>query len=159
MAIYIDEHRADPVRNDDLIYQYLYHLVYMLARKRCFFHRPVQYDDFSLYAATKVFLRIFDKRCFADPPTLTPVKSCLNYIKRVLYPYKVSWEQSTFDQSDATRMPGVDSSVLNCAQYPALWSANREFACVDFKLYLSSLHLIVREHLKRSPYTADPVVW
>ena len=53
MAIFIDNH---PLFNVDIIdpelenkiFEYLYHLSYMLAVKKCFFEKAKDYDDFSL---------------------------------------------------------------------------------------------------------------
>lgn len=39
MAIYIDNHIRDERRDECLIFEYLYHLSYMLARKGSYFHK------------------------------------------------------------------------------------------------------------------------
>ena len=82
MAIYVDEHYFLPNRDDNLIFEYLYHLIYMLARKKQFFQKSSQYDEYSIFAATKVFMRLIDKRCYEENPSMPLVKSCLNYIKK-----------------------------------------------------------------------------
>ena len=82
----------------------------MLARKKQFFQKSAQYDEYSIFAATKVFMRLIDKRCYEDNPSMPLVKSCLNYIKKILYPYKVTWEQQNYSQLDLVDHPKVDSS-------------------------------------------------
>ena len=47
MAIYIDNHIYSEDCDDDLVFQYLYHLVNMFAYKHKFFNRAEYYDDFS----------------------------------------------------------------------------------------------------------------
>ena len=55
MAIYIDEHVYTDDCNDNLIFEYLYHLSYMLAHQGKFFQTFSDYDDFAIYCATNYF--------------------------------------------------------------------------------------------------------
>ena len=58
MAIYVDNHIYSNDRDDDKIFEYLYHISHMLAVKRCLFTSAKNYDDFSIYFATETFLRL-----------------------------------------------------------------------------------------------------
>lgn len=93
MAMFFDKNIKNPNRNDNLLYEYIYHLVYMLANKGKYFHYYEDYDEFSLYAANKIYLRAINK-----DKTEKPIKSILNYIKAVIYPLKVDYQKETYDE-------------------------------------------------------------
>jgi hypothetical protein len=63
------------------LYLYIWNLCNVLAFKWKYFRSAKDYDDFALFAASKIFERYFDKN-------LPVIKSSLNYIKKVLYPFK-----------------------------------------------------------------------
>ena len=103
MCIYIDAHAYEEDRNDDLIFEYLYHITKMLAHKSNYFNKPKYYDDFGIYAAGKLFLRLINPKQFdINPdtglPRLTKIKSILNYAKTKIYPLKVEFEQENYYQ-------------------------------------------------------------
>ena len=83
MCIWIDENAYKEDCDEYTLFQYLYHLAGMLAFKRRFFEKNLYYHDFSIFAATKIFLRLRDKRQFgkAVDKTLPRIKSILNYTK------------------------------------------------------------------------------
>ena len=67
MAIYIDQHAYDENQSeekDNLIFEYLYHLIEMLAYKAKFFTRNQYYNDFALYVASSVFMRLKNPKQF-----------------------------------------------------------------------------------------------
>jgi hypothetical protein len=80
---------------DKLIFEYLYHLIEMLAYKAKFFSRYQYYEDFALYAASDIFIRLKNPKQFEydgnGNPKLKKIKSILNYIKAVLYAKKVDF--------------------------------------------------------------------
>ena len=62
MAMYIDEKiKQQDISEEEssLIYEYLYHLIYMLAVKNKYFNKEVYYDEFAITLATDVFHRLF----------------------------------------------------------------------------------------------------
>lgn len=103
MAIYFDKHIKKEDRDDNILYQYLYHLVYMLASKARYFHNFEDYDHFALYAATKIYMR-----CINQETTEKPIKSILNYIKAVIYPLKVDYQKEMYDE---VINPDVDERI------------------------------------------------
>lgn len=85
MCIYIDTHIYDKY-DENLVYQYLYLIIHMLARKMKYFEHSSEYDEFSLYLASRVYLRLINK---SNPP----IKSVLNYIKRIIGVQKITWQK------------------------------------------------------------------
>lgn len=106
MAIYIDKHISEvtnPGENPDvetLIYQYLYHLYYALSCKAHYFKKMQDYDSYALYAAAQTFLTLRDrwqhKGEIRGDKKVEPIKSSLNYVKTLLYPFKVNYQQAEF---------------------------------------------------------------
>lgn len=139
MAIYFDAHIKDDPRNDSLLYEYLYHLVYMLACKSRYFHKFEDYDQFALYAATKIYMRVIRN---------IKVKSILNYVKAVLYPMKVDYQKEAFNE---ILNPDVDKRI----NPDAIKSTMQDRIQADYSYGLSDALI---EHMKLIPkYIRDVV--
>ena len=89
MCIWIDSNMYTENCDDIKLYEYLYHIINMFARKNSYFHNECYYDDFALSSASRLFMRIKDQR-------LAKIKSILNYIKTIIYPYKVDFEKENY---------------------------------------------------------------
>lgn len=57
IARWIDDHAYDKDVDENLLFENLYHLAYMLAKKREFFVNYSWYDEFALYFAGEMFRR------------------------------------------------------------------------------------------------------
>lgn len=107
MAIFVDEKvnsSEQPSEHDlELIFIYLYHLTRMLAYKNHYFNKTEYYDDFSIMMASDMMNRlIYNPKLrqldeFGNPK-MDKVKSCLNYLKTILYGRKVLFEQQNYSQ-------------------------------------------------------------
>ena len=81
MCIYIDGKvkEGNPTEEEiNLIFEYLYHLSFMLAHKHKYFNESHYYEDFSIYFATEVLYRLFynpklKKLDENGDPILTPI--------------------------------------------------------------------------------------
>ena len=87
MAIFIDENIYKENLNEstiNLIFEYLYHLAYMLSKKKKFFNNAEDYENFSLYFSTSTYLRLTNKKQFFkledNSYKMPKIKSVLNYI-------------------------------------------------------------------------------
>lgn len=106
MCIYIDNKvkEGNPSEEEiNIIFEYLYHLSFMLAHKHKYFNESHYYEDFSIYFATEVLYRLFynPKLKKVDEngnPILTPIKSVLNYMKSILYGRKCAFEHLNYSQ-------------------------------------------------------------
>lgn len=154
MAIFFDKHIKKPDRNDNLLYEYLYHLVYMLANKAKYFHYFEDYDEFALYAANKVYMRAINQ-----DKTEKPIKSILNYIKAVIYPLKVDYQKETYDE---IINPDVDERIngqklKDNIQAPIL-ADYQEGMMEEIYQQLNYLPKYIEEVVKESPYKNDKLV-
>ena len=63
----------------------------MLSHKGKYFKSQNEYDEFSIFFSNVILMRYRDKRQFGSNPSLTKLKSVLNYMKRIVYPIKVQF--------------------------------------------------------------------
>ena len=149
MAIWIDENHVKDDCDDTKLYEYLYHLLYMIAHQHNYFRTLDQYDDYALQGASRLFLRLKDDRQYGESPTLKPVKSILNYIKTISYPYKVDFEQTTYIETlEDTLILHTDN--INLSNY--IEEETDIFDRIEFEQSLDSISAIVRDYLKKIPY-------
>lgn len=160
MCIYIDENIYAGTYNENLVYQYLYHLIYMLAKQRQIFKKHSYYEDFAIYAANRVFLRLTNKKQWELKEDGTPkqekIKSILNYIKNVLYPFKVDFEQSEYCQtiSKDSFVQEVDYNFNNL-----LKSAVDKLTFTEFGLTFNDISKTCCSFLKTIPYRSSTSEW
>lgn len=156
MAMYFDEHLNDKERDDGLLYQYVYHLVYMLARQKNYFQEHTDYDAFALYAATKIYLRAINQPSEDSDSQTKPIKSILNYTKAVLYPLKVDFQKETYEE---IINPNIDNringdkllnNIHNAIQSDYQWGLFEEIFS-----QLESLPRYIEEVVQESPYKND----
>lgn len=158
MAIAIDKGIRDPDADKELLFEYMWHLFYILAVKGRFFTSGRDYDEYALYAATQLFLR-YKKEEAGTSKRIKPIKSCLNYIKKVLYPMKVNYQKTYFEQV----IRNEDAKEDNYAQLQedrenmARKSAS-ELMHIEYEQYLESIPRTIKFVLKTSPYQKDKVM-
>ncbi len=111
MAMYVDNNVYEQGCDKELILAYLIKLAGMLAHKAKIFTDSTMYQDFAHFLAYIVYERMFNRRQFPHTkydkngvtiknedgspklfePELPKVKSCLNYLKNVLYAKRASY--------------------------------------------------------------------
>lgn len=159
MAIWIDDNAYEASCDDATLYEYLYHLSNMLAHEGNYFNRVHYYDDFSLYCASKLFMRLRNKKQDLpedNPNKLPQIKSILNYMKKLMYPMKVDFEQENYCQSDEENGT-LYVSNFDLGQY--LSDEATIFNQMEFSYTLSSVSMIVKSHLQKIPYKKDSPEW
>jgi hypothetical protein len=154
MAMFFDKNIKNPNRDDNLLYEYVYHIVYMLANKGKYFHYYEDYDEFALYAANKIYMRAINQ-----DNKEKPIKSILNYIKAVMYPLKVDYQKETYDE---VINPDVDDRIngqklKDSIQAPII--ADYQQGMMD-EIYqqLTYLPKYIKEVVEESPYKEDKLM-
>jgi len=101
MAIYIDENIYKPDHDQETIYKYLYFLAIMLAHKENLFNIEDEYEEFAIYYASQLYLRLTNKKQFeyndAGEPKLKRVKSILNYMKSTIGQRAAEFDKYEYD--------------------------------------------------------------
>ena len=161
MAIYIDTHVYEEGCDESLIFEYLYHLCYMLAKHAHYFNKNSYYDDFAIYAATSVYMRYKNKKQFEvdkyGNPRMTKLKSCLNYIKTILYPKKVDFEQKHYSQLYSS--PDVPDEKTSLSLDSLVSQTVDELNVSQFKLCLGDTAATCRNVIRDIPYRTDKSLW
>ena len=150
MAIYFDKHIKDENRNDSILYEYLYHLIYMLACKARYFHKFEDYDQFALYAATKVYMRVIRN---------IEVKSILNYVKAVLYPMKVDYQRESFNEVLNPEVDGrINPDAIKATMESNIQSDYYYGMTDEIIAQFDSLPAYIKKEVNKSPYRDDPII-
>lgn len=163
MAMWIDDVAYSDNCNDELLFEYLYHLSVMLAYKARYFNEYQLYDEFGLFLASSAFFRLKNPKQFTpnknNEITMTPVKSILNYLKSIIYPRKVEFEQEVYAQTD------VKLNEENIGLFPGYTFANKlsdsvdELVKVDFRCCLDGIDKSIRNTVKMIPYKYKSEEW
>ena len=167
MAIYIDaniDKILEAGKNPDVestIFQYIYFICYVLACKKKFFHNFEDYDYYSLYAAGQIFLLLRNKYNRGKSPNeiSKPIKSSLNYIKSVLYPFKVNYQKQNFQEIIKPEIhkdidvEGIASKLRDSVQADYNYDMQESLMFV-FK----QLPQIIKKVVNETPYTKDKIM-
>lgn len=151
MCKYFDEHIHLENRNDSLLFEYLYHIIYSLSFKWQYFHVAQDYDDFAVQSASIIYMRCLDPRRGKYEGTgreLKEIKSILNYLKSCLPMLKVDFERCQYAQ------------VIDPNEFSFI---NGEKIENDMKVsiqqsYNDKLRNSVMEDIEKIPYIAKKVI-
>ena len=167
MCIYIDKNLPLIVEQgknptvEDKIYEYLYHIVYALARKGMYFRHFKDYDEFALFAAGDFFMKLRKKQRDAGKvirgKEVKPVKSCLNYIKAVIYPFKVNYQNASFSGVFNPEV-GYDTGTLNSILKDKIRTSYNSDLETCFTDNIKRVPQMLLDILKRSPYRNDKIL-
>lgn len=149
LCIWIDNNMYSENCDDALLYEYLYHIVNMFARKHSYFKSVSYYDDFALSSASRLFMRIKDTR-------LTKIKSILNYIKTIIYPFKVDFEKDNYVENPE------DNSFIYTEEYSLGTNLIDEidlFDKIDFRYTLENVSDLIKNYLCKIPRKKNSCEW
>lgn len=152
MCIWVDENIYSDDCDDGLVFEYLYHITRMLAYKKRFFEKAAYYDDFAIYAATRIFMRLKDKRQFEENSKLEKIKSVLNYAKSILYPTKVAFENDAYAQNYL--ITNREDCFPNLDFHSSLSSSINSLKVVDFSFCLDNIMNTIKSFVYKLPYSS-----
>lgn len=159
MCIYIDENIYKDDYDENLVYQYLYHIMYMLAKQSSLFTKHQYYDGFALFAATRIYLRFTNRKQFELKPDGTPkmdkIRSVLNYAKNVLYPLKVDYQQSEYCQNITNK--SEDNFTYDYSN--AVKNAVNGLYLVEFEVTMNDICKTCENFLNITPYKKGSAEW
>lgn len=141
------------------MFDYLYKLFYALSYKKNFFKSAEDYDNYSMYGATQTFLRLINPKQFLpedDPKKLKKIKSVLNYIKKILYPAKVVYQETSFNQVTDLEGEAAEATCEYCRGN--LSSSQDPLLVVDVEQCLRHIPRTLKAFLLQSPYSDDKIM-
>lgn len=154
MAMYIDEkvNSGEKLSEHEceLIYVYLYHLIRMLSYKKHYFNKTEYYDDFSLSLAGDMMNRLIYNPKLKEYDEngqlkMGPLKSCLNYLKIILYGRKVDFEQQNYSQKLSPQQEEVKFTELSFANQ--INDTKKNHIHSNIKLYMDNLSKTVTKFI------------
>ena len=108
LCMYIDENIpniVNPGEHPDIentVYNYLWLVVKALAIKKCMFNNFQDYDPYAFYAANRLYFALrknqWNQGKVIKGKQIRPIKSCLNYMKALMYPMKIEYQNETFKE-------------------------------------------------------------
>lgn len=160
MCIYIDNNIYNDTFDVNIVYEYLYHIIFMLAKQAQLFSKHTYYDSFAIFGASRVYFRLTNKKQFEYKPDGTvkmeKIKSVLNYIKNILYPLKVDFEQEEYAQT----IVATDDVELNQYTYnQIITKAIDKLTFCDFGMTLNDISSTCKHFLSTIPYSKDSSMW
>jgi hypothetical protein len=138
-------------RDDNKLYRYMYLLYYMLSCKKKYFQKFEDYDAYSQFAATTIYMRFIKKEKQGEK-----IKSVLNYVKSTLYSLKVMYQNDTFNEvwTEEDKNSGSMKSAMG-ARVQADYNEDLRVALIDgFK----QLPKLVQQTIQETPYKNDALM-
>lgn len=152
LCIYIDKTFYSPERDDEKCFEYLYILSYMLSSKAKYFNNVDDYDAYSVYLAKSTYQRLCDT-------TKPPLKSVLNYMKKIMYFRKAAYQRETFSEIiDPVYNKSWNSDLYAEKEMTRLESNNTDL----LKMEIESIMSGIPQEIKRSipkVYESDKILY
>ena len=160
MAIYIDENIYKPDHDQETIYKYLYFLAIMLAHKENLFNIEDEYEEFAIYYASQLYLRLTNKKQFeyndAGEPKLKRVKSILNYMKSTIGQRAAEFDKYEYDYTSNK----ITDDVAVSYSFRQLVSESTDFlGRVEFEACLGDIIKGLRAYLTHIPYSENSIIY
>lgn len=150
MAQWVDANATSPECNEELLCQYLYHIVCTHAQQFKLCHDYEQLDDFALYCATRLFSK------FRTPhKAATNIKSITNYVKSILSAWKADYVREFCTGSPDGEL--ADFDPLDFSDY--LVDATTVYNSNMFYTDTLKVADVVRRYLKNIPRKRNSSEW
>ena len=154
MAIIFDKEFYTKDRNDEKLYSYMYHLIYMLACKKHYFTKWVDYDEFAVFAANILYMRFknrFEKNGFI-------YKSVLNYIKKTLFPLKIMYQNEAYKEIINPQINNEAVKGVKAALYESVQADYNKDIDDVVTLDLQDITNIIKEQVYTLPFKNDKIL-
>ena len=150
MAMWIDENASKHDCNQATLYEYLYLLSYMIAKKRSYFAKAASYDEFCLHCANFYTMRLL--MCNES----NRVHYILKYIKDTIKFRKIEYQRNTYGETPTeVTLTTIDNPVY----INTLVDDSSPLDMIEFAVSLESIDTIVRNYLKKIPHKVNSPEW
>ena len=169
LCIFIDENVPKIVNPgefpelENTIYNYLWLLVKALAIKKRMFQNFEEYDMYSFYAATRLFMALrknqLNQGKVIKGKLIRPIKSCLNYTKALLYPMKIEYQRESFREIIEEEFVTTKFDAIACKEQ--LKAQAKDGARVTTQFYdyvneaIKNSNKILEDILQKSPFNSS----
>jgi len=169
LCIYIDENIkniVNPGEHPDIentVYNYLWLVVKALAIKKCMFNNFQDYDPYAFYAANRLYFALrknqWNQGKVIKGKEIRPIKSCLNYMKALMYPMKIEYQNETFREIISEEFTSKKFDAYNFreqmrSEAKASQGVNEQFMAY-IKDSFKNVGSLVDNVLKKSPFSPN----
>ncbi len=147
LCMYIDENLEKikvPGENPDIentIYNYLWLVVKALAIKKCLFNSFQDYDAYAFHAANRLFFalrkNLVNQGKTIKGKQIRPIKSCLNYMKALMYPMKIEFQNETYREVISEEFASKKFDAFNFKEQLKASARENQGVTESFRLALS----------------------
>lgn len=160
LCIWVDANAYDPNVDKEKLFDSLYQIVCSIAIKHKMLHKWQDYQPFSLYAASRLYLRLTNPKQFdvSLPKKMKKIKSILNFIKKTMHPMIVDYQNQAFEQNFT---PGLHGETVEDIRYRTIQKARsqyNELIRIDFEYYLNRICHTIQDFVNQLPYCNDPLM-
>ena len=150
MAMWIDNTSDLEQCDHTKLYEYIYHICYMLAKQRDYFTASDMYDAFCLYCASRTVTRL------VCSPHLPRIKYILKYLKISLHGYRIRFLQEEYGNvPENVSLVDIDAPLY----VNSLEGSFPELDMIEFSVALSSIDRIIKDYLKKLPQKRNSAEW
>lgn len=149
MAQWVDAHCYEINCDEDLLCQYLFHLINLRAQQRSYFNDIDTQEDFSLYCTTRLFSR-YRRESKGDP-----IKSCVNYIRTVSDHWRADYIKDFCTGSGEAEIANFD--VFDFGDYLIDVSSQQDFNSYNFSCITVSD--VLMKHMQKLPIKKHDSEW
>lgn len=169
LCIYIDQNVPRLIEPDcpeeiaDTIYNYLWLIVKALAIKKRMFNSFQDYDGYAFYSASRLFFalkkNLENQGKIIKGKEIKPIKSCLNYMKALLYPMKIEFlrEEYNLNTIDSAVSKKFDVFTYKQELRNDIWysQGSKELFKETILDLFKHFNTILSATLNKSPFTAN----
>ena len=163
MCIYIDKNayrEGLTEEEENIIFQYLFHISFMLANGAKLFNNYKTYEDFAVYMATRMYMRLRNPKQYVynedGEPKLTKIRSILNHAKSILPWAKIEFMQQNYSQILSYNADEDDVDYSYDYNMSKLLSDSvDQLVDIDFNSCLGDIISTIRYFMSKIPYSTD----
>ena len=134
-----------------------------MAIKKRLFQNFEDYDGYSFYAASRLFFAIRknyqNQGKVIKGKKIRPIKSCLNYMKALMYPMKVEYQNEAFHEVISEEFVSKKFDAMSYKEQlmedAASSTTNNEMLMAYLQDTLMTTPRLIDEVLKKSPFQKD----
>lgn len=159
------EERDEELENK--IYNYIWLIIRSLVQKKNYFKNYHDYDEYSFFASNRIYFALIKSRKNAGRiirgREIQPIRSVLNYIKALLYPMKVEYQNQNFDQvssgdfNDEAHSAFGYGEVLTEDARASQGVANRYREYLASSIGIRNIDQIITKILKQCHYSENSI--
>lgn len=161
MCIWVDANAYKENVDETVLYEYIRLIIDTQAKRKRLFKTSDDYMDFSIYFATKVFMRYRNKKQdnidSEGNREMELLKSVSNYVKNTIYFNKLLFLKEV--RGISTKEMSMDRIEVNTQLRDALIETMDRLKSVEFSDAMHDCASTARKFVSRIPYKTNSVEW